>query len=54
MMRLLAGPRFAGEAPEGLADRRRTAKLGRPFLPWTPRRPRCMFRRKTCRRSRRS
>src|ERR1700730_6033786 len=54
MMRLLARPRFAGEAPRGISRSAPHGKGFGPFLPWTPYRPRCMFRRKTWRRSRRS
>src|SRR5580692_3664 len=54
MMRLLAGPRFAGEAPRGISRSAPHGKGFGPLLPWTRRRPGCMFRRKTCRRSRRS
>ena len=48
------GLRFAGEAPRGISRSAPHGKGFGPFLPWTQRRPRCMFRRKTCRRSRRS
>src|ERR1700683_1322406 len=53
MTRLLAGPRFAGEAPRGISRSAPHGKGLRPFLPWTPCRCPCMFLGKTCRRPRR-
>src|SRR5580700_121951 len=54
MVRLLAGPRFAGEAPRGISRSASHGKGFGPSLPWTPYRLPCMFRRKTWRRPRRA